>query len=323
MTAAMPDAPVDTTTSTDVSRPVDMPANRPDGLATSPLDQACRDFAVTNCVRLTMCEPFVVRLLFGDACQPRMYLLCMSAGSAKDISAALTPAAIQSCTRTVQGASCADIVSGTAIDGCLPSGTRPADKACAIGTQCASGYCRRPPGTGVGCGTCAARMPANGKCDENDQCERGLVCTPGNLCVKPVALGSACSPNVPCQSLLTCTTGICVMPATTVDSPCIDNDCSGQHGLYCARPITATRGTCRPVGLAGAGGACGFTVTGPVFCAASGTCDALPGAPSGRCVAAGLDNQECQTAVTANRGCLYPVTCGDHLCRPYPALSCF
>jgi hypothetical protein len=283
-------------------------------------EQACADLAGRTCERMISCEPFVVQILFGNAqgCLARMRLLCLLGASAPGARA--TPASISQCSRGLETAGCADIVSWAAFDACFPPGQRATGAACGARSQCASSYCRSK---GTRCGICSARVAAGGRCDDEagGQCEAALVCSTAGTCVALAGLGTGCNPQSrPCQAHLACTGGLCVVPATTVGAVCTDNDCSGHLGLFCAKAAGALRGTCQRMLVAPVGERCGALGPNLIVCGGGATC--LPD-PQGttRCVAPAPDGQPCGDGADG-RGCMLPAACVEKVCRVATPAMC-
>jgi hypothetical protein len=283
----------------------------------SALEQACADLAATYCRRLEACAPLALLRLFGDQpwCVTRTRITCQIAAAAPGTKVTAGP--LGQCGRGLASAGCADIAVTSPIAACFPPGSRIDGRPCAVGSQCASGYCRIGAAP---CGQCSPRLAAGARCDraESGQCQRGLTCAEAGSCVLPGGVGAACNPQSrPCQPHLACAGGLCLLPAAA-SAPCTGEECGPLSGFWCDKPLGALRGSCRPVVRAAAGERCGATGTVVAVCIAGGRCEAGPDG-SLRCVDAADDDQGCGEAFD-RRGCVWPAVCAGQLCRlPVPA----
>jgi hypothetical protein len=277
--------------------------------ASTPLEQACADLAAALCARLQSCAPLARDRRYGDAvtCGARVRLACQVAASAPGARA--TPAALSTCARSLPSAACGAVATEAALDECFPAGSREDGRPCGTSSQCASGYCRL---TGPSCGACGPRLAAGDPCTESAQCRDRLVCSDQGLCVAPAAVEATCSPTSrPCEAHLACAGGVCLIPGAE-GGACTDDECGPLSGLWCDRPLGASRGQCRRMERAEAGARCGAMAGTVVVCTAGARCQ--PGADGlSRCMPPGDDGGGCGDDAQG-RGCLAPAACRDRVC---------
>jgi hypothetical protein len=297
------------------------PAERPDALARDAgrdgglvtFEDACADLAARTCDRMNGCEPFVVKKLFGTTalCVARQRLACLASATAAG--ARVMAPLLAQCGRSVDAASCPDIVSGAALDACFPDGSRADNLPCAVNAQCASSYCQL---RGARCGLCRPRGIAGAKCDpqEDGPCRAGLTCAAAGTCTVPGATGAVCNADArPCQPHLRCVAGLCMLPSPA-GAACVGDECDALFGLTCIKPAGSPRGTCQPLKLAAPGERCGIVSTSVTVCFAAATCEQdLTGML--RCVAAAADGQPCGS-------CVYPAVCVERICRVPSSAAC-
>ncbi len=284
---------------------------RPDVIPALTIDQVCADFGTKACDRLNACARQQFLLSYGTAkvCAERLRVACLIEATAPGARVFANP--LDLCVRSLEIASCDEVLNGNALSSCYPAGTRPGGARCATMSQCQSGYCRLD----TGCGVCTVRSGAGATCDstrqDDLQCTQGQTCV-GNLCTAHSMLGQACGPTQVCQRPLACIVGKCVV-ALEANALCAEpGECNTSAGLTCggnarcgAVAFPAVGARCTPAGIPCLGGAvCARDAQG-----------------NDRCVAPALDAFGCGPNFD-NKGCLAPAVCVNAICTlPSPA-SC-
>lgn len=282
----------------------------PDVIPPLTIDEVCANFGVAACDRLNACDRMQLSLSYGTVktCTDRFRFACVVNATAAGARVFANP--LDQCVRTLAAATCSDVLNGERIESCFPAGQRPAGAPCAVGAQCASGYCQ----LATACGVCAVRAAAAAKCDstriDDRQCAAGLACI-NNTCVARVAAAQPCSDTQPCQRTLSCIGGSCVA-SLGVDGVCVTtSDCNTWAGLTCVKAPGAASGRCQTFVLPGTGARC---TVGGTPCAGSAVCTTPQGQVGDRCVAPGADQLGCGAKIDG-RGCLPPATCVADLCQ--------
>lgn len=139
-------------------------------------------------------------------------------------------------------------------------------------------FCGLNPSTEAGAPpmVCLVHKQPGQKCDADEQCSFGYLCSPKGVCASPAVVpdGSACVGGAnSCKSHSSCRAdGLC-HPLEKLGAACAERDC--QDGLACvgltldASGAVTANGTCARFIDAGQACTAGPTVTG---CAASDTC---------------------------------------------------
>src|SRR6185436_7191609 len=230
----------------------------------------------------------------------------------------LTAASALACGDAFAGASCDDVF-GDAIPACQVKGTLAKGAPCGAGSQCATGFCRRPETSF--CGKCDSPAADGAACDTDDSCQFPLLCSEAGRCARPSGEGEFCNESKPCQPgpLFCGADNACHRPSAEGKScnrsgtaplqPC-------ELGFTC-RP--SANGTCRPIRFVDAGLTCGISPTGSsvILCVGSGSC------VNNICKPPGQDGERCTPSPLGDSGgCLAPALCLEGLCQlPDPA-SC-
>jgi hypothetical protein len=280
--------------------------------------QACSDWATSVCGTYQACLPFYLRLAYADAssCISRTTLFCVAAFGLSGSDA--SPALVEACARS-RLLSCVNYLSNnfpaacTSIHGSVASGDP-----CVYDWQCAgtNAYCDLGQS---GCGVCAQRSAAGGRCTLDNDCQDNLRCTNFGLCATPVGQGAACDAVQNCQGGLVCSNGMCA-PQPSEGSPCSTaagstEDCDAYFGL--AQGLYRDGSHCTQGQVADAGGTCGATT----FCAYAATCDTAGAtAGMGTCPALAGDGTPC--AGPHAPSCQPPAVCGPGgTCQLLPSTS--
>jgi hypothetical protein len=284
-----------------------------DALAFATFEGACMELSTAFCDRLDGCAPFQVTLQFGSSavCRQRVEAFCLRSTGAPG--ARVLPAALGQCARALADqnkSTCREIELGKPFESCVSPGIRVSGVACAIGSQCVSGYC---PAT-ARCGACTERAMAAGPCTSIHDCAPGLACGPSGACVEPAEEKGSCDINKPCEWGLVCIGGRCVN-ARALGEPCERDECNLAAGQAC---VTGSSGkTCAPVTAAAEGAPCGPDHPGQI-CASGGLCASA----TGTCLLPAADGQPCGEK-HKDRHCLWPARCEDAICVLPSVNRCF
>ena len=288
--------------------------------------EACSAMASALCAKLEACAPLAVTILFGDmpACMDVAKTACN--GSLQAAQTAATPGRFMTCSRDLQAAQCASVLSHDPPPSCRPQGgTVGNGMACGDDWQCASGRCAIP--SNATCGVCASLAPAGGACpnDTDDECAFGLVCADNLLCVAPGQAGASCDANHPCASPLVCAgatmtaQGTCAIGGALGDACTSDQGCSFLDGLWCNRAPTRA---CAKIAAVDPGMRCGFVdMMDFVLCkggGAGGGCVVTPGTAMGTCPRLGMPGDTC----SATARCKVGAVCVNGLCTVREPASC-
>jgi hypothetical protein len=262
------------------------PGMLPDSGPPDPMEvKFCNDAAKNACDKLAMCQPFILKIVYGDvaACQARYALDCVDAQPIPGNTT--TPAAIAACLAAQAAQTCADYLNDAPVPACDLKGAAPNGDPCVDGRQCMSGNCSRGPLDS--CGVCSAFVPEGGTCPSNlPACAPGLACvgrtgaTTG-VCTKAVGMAASCL-RAPCLAGLYCNAAnVCVPELTTAGAVCdpMDDACDvvGKE-LTCQASMLK----CVPITYAPVGGVCNDVVA----CTGSAICQAASmAATEGKCVA--------------------------------------
>jgi hypothetical protein len=269
----------------------------------------CTDFGIAWCEKARQCQTLDVENLGGPSgCPGRMAIWCQ-AQLASPTDSNWSAAAFKTCITSWAALTCdewrdfdLEILKGPS---CVVPGKRGEGAGCWSFAQCGSGECL---GETV-CGTCRPRIPADGRCEFDSQCLRGLVC--GQMkCAVPMNLGGACSDSRPCRRSLLCRNGTCGPRAREGEACAGHEDCAG--GLLC----NFDRHTCARAAVST--DQCGSDQPdGTVqFCAGGSTCEQA----SLTCVATAGDNASCVADGTP--ACLWPAVCSGGTCRLARPVDC-
>jgi hypothetical protein len=234
----------------------------------------------------------------------------------------MTQANLLACESSLTNATCDDVFSNSVP--CNFNGTFASGATCGDNSQCAGGFCNRASAL---CGVCADKAGAGATCasGSNDECQSGLVCSPGKTCVAPARVGAACDDNThPCMAGLFCTAA-----KTCALTVAVGEDCPGSYlnladGTYCWAKSTATSpqiatqlGTAIPGSPCGLAPAAGQPATlcapgGVSACGLSVGAIQLFGLPTkGTCMNAILDGAPCSGTDFCQPG----AQCINNLCE--------
>ena len=164
-----------------------------------PSVEFCDGYAAKFCERLLVCSRPYLDGVYGtmERCQERLGLECRT--EATLAGSGLVGAAGMACAQALGMASCEDLL-GNSVPACQVKGTLAKGAACGSGSQCASGFCRRPET--AFCGTCDSAGAADAPCDSDDSCQFPLLCSEAGRCAQPAAEGEFCNETRPCQAAL-------------------------------------------------------------------------------------------------------------------------
>jgi hypothetical protein len=289
----------------DASGPVDLGPLLPPGATAD----NCTDFGIAWCAKSRQCQTIDVESLGGPAvCPDRMRIWCEAQLAAPPDSNWI-PSAFKTCITSWSALTCdewrdfdLEILKGPS---CFVSGKRGEGAGCWSFAQCGSGEC----GGDTVCGTCRPRVPADGACQFDSDCLRGLVCGQ-KICVVPMSLGGACSDAHPCRRSLLCRNGACAPKAQEGEACAEHTDCGG--GLLC----NFDKGTCGRA-IVSASRCSSREADGTVlFCAGGTTCEQS----TSMCVANAADDQACTPDATPD--CLWPAVCSGGTCRLAKPVDC-
>jgi hypothetical protein len=219
--------------------------------------QPC-DRAVALCAKLEACAPFLLAAAYGDVtgCTDRLLKVC-TAQSQSDGSG-MTPANILACEAALATATCNDVFANN-VSGCVFHGTYADGATCGDSSQCASGFCSHG---GILCGVCTAKGAAGAACPSgsNDECQTGLVCSSGNVCVAPAAVGAACDDTTaPCLIGSFCTSAKTCALTVPVGQECPGFYINLGDGTLClGKSTAASPQLAAKFGTAGKGEICGL-----------------------------------------------------------------
>jgi len=269
----------------------------------------CTDFGLAWCAKAGQCQTIDVESLGGPTvCPVRMKIWC-EAQLAAPPDSNWSPSAFRTCITSWSALTCdewrdfdLEILKGPS---CFVSGKRGEGAGCWSFAQCGSGEC---VGDAV-CGTCRPRVPADGGCQVDSDCQRGLVCGQ-KRCVVPMNLGGACSDARPCRRSLLCRNGACGPKAPEGGACTAHTDCAG--GLLC----NFTKGACGRATVSSSRCSSREANGSVLFCAGGTTCEQS----TSMCVANAADNQACTPDGTPD--CLWPAVCAGGTCRLAKPVDC-
>lgn len=277
------------------------PASVGSGSAGGPsVQQACADSAYARCSHLRTCSAFALELRYGDitTCETSFRTSCMQNLLAP--STGSTPSGTEACVQKIPDWDCVDFT-----DFVNPPpecsqyfGSRAAGAACAVNSQCQTGFCAIDPGNS--CGVCAALPQANTSCQHLTGCGQNLSCqTVTQICAAFGGVDAPCGTGLPCAPGLGCagydaatnTLGKCEPAVTTVNATCDPKGagCDFDSGLVCSGQTP----TCVPIVLVGGGQPCGTVGGQEQRCGAGGTCVGAMGTTPGTCQAAVATGAAC------------------------------
>jgi hypothetical protein len=281
------------------------------------IERACQT-VVRLCERIDACAPTLLQLIWGDlpTGTERLLVSCRNDLGAPGTGA--TPATFATCADALSRATCAELFENRVV-GCEARGQVEPGRVCGTDGQCATGLCRR--GAAGLCGICAVKSGAGGPCrkDKNEDCERGLVCSPAERCAAPVARGGACDGERPCGFGLFCGRGgTCLDSAKSAGAPCTgeEGSCDFGRGLFC----NGAR-VCQVVRVARAGESCGLFANPLTICSGGPFEQTCRPRGLGTCVAPAREGEVCG-AGAMDRDCLPPAACVDGVCALPSAASC-
>jgi hypothetical protein len=269
----------------------------------------CTDFGTAWCEKGRQCQTIDVESLGGATlCPARMKIWCETQLTAP-ADTNWAPSAFKSCITSWSALTCdewrdfdLEILKGPS---CFVPGKRGEGSGCWSFAQCGSGEC----GGDTVCGTCRPRVPADGACDLDSDCQRGLVCGL-QKCVVPMSLGGLCNDAHPCRRSLLCRAGVCAARAGE-GAPCSAHaDCAG--GLLC----NFTKGACGRATVSSSRCSSSEADGSVLFCAGGTSCEQS----SNMCVANAGDGQACVSDGTPD--CLWPAICSGGTCRLARAVDC-
>ena len=281
-----------------------IPTTTPD---TKPAMQPC-DHAASLCTKFNQCAPFYLKAVYGDVagCTDRVTKAC--AAQSQSNGSGMTEASILDCEAALSTATCNDVFSNN-VPACTFHGTFADGATCGDNTQCTSGFCSHK---GVLCGLCAAKGAAGAACpsNSNDECQTGLACSSGSVCVAPAVVGGACD-----DTAAPCLIGsFCTSAKTCALTVAVGQDCPGGYlnfgdGTVCFGKSSALSSqTAAQIGTAGTGQICGLapgnglpaTLCAPGSVAACtptrNSIDLLGITTQGQCAALTLDSYRCNTS---------------------------
>jgi hypothetical protein len=270
----------------------------------------CTDFGTAWCEKGTRCKTRDVSTLGGPAlCPTRMKIWCEN-NLTRPPDSNYGPAAMKACVTSWNALSCdewsdfdLEILKGPS---CFVPGKRGEGAGCWAFTECGSLECVVGD---TACGTCQPRVPADGRCAFDSDCQRGLACA-RKKCTVTVGRGGACDDTHPCRRSLLCRAGACGPKATTGEACDDHDDCAG--GLLCNFG-SRTCGTAVPSETRCSSTEGDGTV---LFCAAGSTCVS----ETGMCVKTAGDNQACNDM--GGPSCLFPAGCAGTTCRVATFVAC-
>ena len=216
------------------------------------------EHAAALCAKLDECAPFFLKAGYGDTatCAARLTQACtaqsLSSGSG------MTEANILACEASLVTTTCNDVFANN-LPACTFHGTLADGATCGDNSQCASAFCSHG---GNLCGVCAPKGPAGAACPSgsSDECQTGLVCGSGKICVAPGVLGGACDDATqPCLSGSFCTTA-----KTCASTVAAGQECPGAYlnlgdGTLCLGKSTAANPQISAqIGTASKGQPCGL-----------------------------------------------------------------
>jgi len=269
----------------------------------------CTDFGAAWCEKSRQCQTEDNEDLGGPTlCPGRMKIWCETElGAPADSN--WNAASFKTCITSWSALTCdewrdfdEEILRGPS---CNVPGKRAEGAGCWSFSQCGSGECL---GDAV-CGTCRQRVAADGACQRDSQCQRGLVCGQSH-CVVPMTLGGACSDARPCRRSLLCRNGACAAKATEGSTCAAHTDCAG--GLLCNfDKFVCGRAIASDTRCSGA------EPDGSVlYCAAGSTC----AQDTSMCVPTAADGQSC--SANGPPACLWPAFCAAGTCRLNKPFDC-
>jgi hypothetical protein len=256
--------------------------------ATDPFAQICSDYASAYCQYIQTCSKTAIQIRFGsaDVCVAQFKASCLITAGLPHTG--VTAGWQTACTNALPTWSCPDFLfsENPPPDCQVAVGSLPNGAACAVRSQCQSGFCAAP--VGAACGTCGPPPAAGDPCSDTG-CAAGYRCvgTPP-ACEANAMLGGACGQGIPCTSGLLCsgststTMGTCQPAPDTVNAPCtLSPGCDIDQGLAC----NVMSDTCQTVRISLPRGPCNVVDDQEASCQAGscihGTCLANPllGAP--------------------------------------------
>jgi hypothetical protein len=273
------------------------------------------------CARAQACAPAYVQLQWGDVATCSSKLGAELAGTLAATGTGDTPSQLESCVQALPGISCDDLLGRNvpapcrAVAGSLANGA-----ACGDDSQCSGGHCKIA--SGQTCGVCTTFAAAGSSCTVDGDCDYGLKCL-GNAgapstCTAFVASGAMCDATHPCLPTLVCKGGACATPGAAGVScnPKVGDTCDNLHGVFCDTQSS----TCKAIGFAKAGAACGLVSGTLTLCLSDGgstataACKGLA-APTymGTCQAPAADGATCDA--TNGPFCVSPSVCVNGACK--------
>jgi hypothetical protein len=281
------------------------------------LDQLASELAKTECGLYEKCVGQAISVFFGDEDCVTVTTSRVENGGLSQLETAVDsgkvsydPALAAQCLADIAARTC-DELDNRSSDICeqAVAGTVPLDGDCQFDFDCqGKNYCKF---SGSCPGKCAPREAAGGSCNQNDDCQDGLVCSKQtNACVKPAAANESCGGGVApdCASALFCVgadaqsgqAGTCQATAD-VFSATSGQTCSWAAGPLCAGDLACVyssvtgpnpTGTCQAKVASGA--AC-KTVSIPNQCPSGEYCAGPTTSLDGTCTAKPAAGEPCAT----------------------------
>jgi hypothetical protein len=292
--------------------------------------QPC-DHAPALCAKLAACAPFLLAAGYGDlaGCNARVTQICTEQN--KSDGSGMSEPNLAACEAALATASCADVYANR-VAACVFHGDYADGATCGDNSQCESGFCDHGGGL---CGVCAPKSAAGGPCGAagNDQCQTGLVCSSGSVCVAPASVGGACDDaTAPCLPGSFCTTAKTCALTVAAGQECPGAYLNLADGTVCfGKSTAASPQLATQLGAVGPGEPCGLapgTGLSPTLCAPGGVpaCTLTSGAitlfglpTKGQCAKLFDDGHTC----TAGTECMTGAQCIAGTCQIPSGRQCW